>query len=93
MKYSYENTKSGFRFTFMRPLGQNNVQDIGNKLSKTETAVLEIIKADNTLTAKQIAERIGKTDKTVYRAIRILREKNYIVRKGNDFDGVWIVYN
>ena len=76
-----------------RPLGQNNVQDICNKLSKTETAVLEIIKADNTLTAKQIAERIGKTDKTVYRAIRILREKNYIVRKGNDFDGVWIVNN
>ena len=93
VKYSYESTKSGFRFTFMRPLGQNNVQDICNKLSKTETAVLEIIKADNTLTAKQIAERIGKTDKTVYRAIRILREKNYIVRKGNDFDGVWIVNN
>ena len=31
VKYSYENTKSGFRFTFMRPLGHNNVLDIDKK--------------------------------------------------------------
>ena len=60
-------------------------------MSKTEAAVLAAIKADNSITAKKIAEKIGKSEKTVYRAIRVLRENNYIVRKGNDFDGSWII--
>lgn len=91
VKYSYENTKSGFRFTFMRPLGHKNVQDINKKMSKTEEVVLAAIKADNSITAKKIAEKIDKSEKTVYRAIRFLRENHYIVRKGNDFDGIWII--
>ncbi len=93
VKYSYENTKSGFRFTFMRPLGHKNVQDIDKKMSKTEATVLAAIKADNGITAKKIAEKIDKSEKTVYRAIRFLRENHYIVRKGNDFDGIWIINN
>ncbi len=63
------------------------------KMSKTEGAVLAAIKADNSITTKIIAEKIGKSEKTVYRAIRVLRENNYITRKGNDFDGIWIIYN
>ena len=38
-------------------------------MSKTEAAVLVAIKADNSITAKKIAEKIGKSEKTVYRAI------------------------
>ncbi len=91
VKYSYENTKSGFRFTFNRPLGQNNVQDMNSKMSKVEIAVLEVIKANNASTAKQISERIGKSEKTVYRAIKSLKLYGYISRKGNDFDGIWVV--
>ena len=93
VKYSYENTKSGFRFTFMRPLGHKNVQDIDKKMSKTESAVFAAIKADTSITAKKIAGKIGKSEKTVYRAIRVLRENHFIVRKGNDFDGIWIINN
>ena len=62
-------------------------------MSKTEAAVLAAIKADTSITAKKIAEKICKSEKTVYRAIRVLRENNYIVRKGNDFDGSWIINN
>ena len=62
-------------------------------MSKTEEAVLATIKADNSITAKKIAEKIGKSEKTVYRAIRVLRENHYIVRKGNDFDGIWLINN
>ena len=63
------------------------------KMAKTEVAILAAIKADNCITAKKIAEKIGKSEKTVYRAIRVLRENNYIIRKGNDFDGIWIINN
>ena len=58
--------KSGFEFTFHRPLGHKNVQE----MSKTEQAVFKEIKANNYATAKQIAQRIGKSEKTVYRAIK-----------------------
>lgn len=60
-------------------------------MSKTEGAILAAIKADNCITTKKIAEKIGKSEKTVYRAIRVLRENNYITRKGNDSDGIWII--
>lgn len=41
VKYEYENTKLGFKFTFYRPLGQKYVQD---QMTKTETKVLSAIK-------------------------------------------------
>lgn len=91
VKYSYENTKSGFRFTFSRPLGQKNVQEGLGELSKTEKSVFEAIKSNNIATAKQIAILIGKSEKTVYRAIKVLKTLGYIAREGNDFDGKWII--
>ena len=91
VKYSYENTKSGFRFTFSRPLGQKDVQDINIKMSKTEIAVLDAIRLDGFITAKQIACQIQKSEKTVYRAIKVLKNLGYISRQGNDSNGKWIV--
>ena len=60
-------------------------------MSKTEKSVFEAIKANNTATAKQIANRIGKSEKTVYRAISVLKTLGYIAREGNDFDGKWVI--
>ena len=80
-------TKSGFEFIFFRPLGHKNVQE----MSKTEKVVLEEIRKNNYITAKLIAEQIGKSEKTVYRAIKRLKEFGYIVRIGDDYDGHWEV--
>ncbi len=91
VKYSYENTKSGFRFTFERPLGQKNVQESLRELSKTEKSVFESIKMNNSATAEQIASQVGKSEKTVYRAIKILKTLGYISREGNDFNGKWVI--
>lgn len=85
--YNYRSTKSGFEFEFKRPLGQNNVQE----MSKTESSVLDEIKRNKCATAKQIASKIGKSEKTVYRAIKKLKELQKIEREGNDYDGFWIV--
>ena len=81
--YNYRSSKSGFEFEFKRPLGHNNVQ----KMSKTESSVLEEIKRNKCATAKQIASKIGKSEKTVYRAIKKLKELQKIEREGNDVSG------
>ena len=87
--YAYNENRSGFEFTFFRPLGHSNVQE----MSKTEKAVFEAIKIDNYITSKRIAEEIEKSEKTVYRAIKRLKEFGYIVRIGDDYDGHWEVKN
>ncbi|MBO6261601.1 MAG: winged helix-turn-helix domain-containing protein [Bacilli bacterium] len=66
VKYEYENTKSGFKFTFYRPLGQKYVQD----MSETEIKVLKEIKKNNYARISEIAKAIEKSDKTVSRAIK-----------------------
>ena len=43
-------------------------------MSKTESAVLDAIRLDAFITAKQIVGQIQKTEKTVYRAIKILKK-------------------
>ena len=65
----------------------------GEYKSKYPALNLAAIKADTSITAKKRAEKSGKSEKTVYRAIRVLRENHYIVRKGNDFDGIWLINN
>ena len=85
VEYSYRDLKSGFEFTFYRPHGHKNVHE----MSMTEKTVLEIIKDNGYLTNKQIAEKIGKSEKTVYRAIKVLKEAGIIKRSGNDYNGSW----
>ena len=83
--YYYENTKSGFRFTFYRPLGHKNVQD----MSETEKKVYELIKNDNYIKANVMAKKISKSEKTVYRSIKKLKEYGMIKRIGDDYEGHW----
>ncbi|GHV03304.1 hypothetical protein FACS1894211_15950 [Clostridia bacterium] len=59
------------------------------KLSKTQTAILEMLKEDNTLTREIMCERLGKDIGTIKRAIKALREKDLLERKGSDKTGYW----
>lgn len=88
IKYEYVNTKSGFIFTFFRPLGQKYVQD---KMSKMDVSVLEAIKKNNYVRASEIANLLNVSDKTVYRSIKKLKDLGYIERVGEDFSGYWKV--
>lgn len=85
VEYEYENTKTGFKFVFHRPLGHQNVQE----MTKSEKAVYEYLKECDYLTIAQLAIKIGKSEKTAYRAIKGLKEKGYIEREGNDANGYW----
>lgn len=59
-------------------------------LTKHESLVLEIIVDDPKLTAGMIAMKIGISKPSVERALRSLKEKKIIVRKGST-RGYWVV--
>ena len=86
VKYSYENLKTGFKFVFYRSHGHKNVYE----MSITEKQVYDLLKECDYLTNQQIADKIGKSTKTVYRAIKALKENGYICREGNNNNGYWI---
>ncbi len=85
--YKYENTKSGFRFTFFRPLGQKYSYDI-SELSKK---VLKLIKEDNYIRANEIGKKLERSEKTIYRAIKELKDNGFIKRIGDNYTGYWEV--
>lgn len=60
-------------------------------MSKTELAVYRSIVKNPLAVAKSISEEIGKSEKTVYRAIKKMKDNNIIVREGDDYNGKWIV--
>ena len=75
------------------PVNKNNVPvnvpEIN--LSDKERQVLDFIIKKNNITAKEIAEKIGVSDKTVKRAISTLKTNGLIVRIGSDKKGFWSV--
>ncbi len=62
-----------------------------SELSEKERQVLDFIIAKNDITAKEIAEKLNISDKTVKRAISTLKTKGLIVRVGSDKTGFWSV--
>ncbi|MBO4228839.1 MAG: MarR family transcriptional regulator [Clostridia bacterium] len=87
VKYAYENTMTGFRFVFERRQGQENVHD----MSMTEKTVYDLLKGKDYLTIKEMALITFKSEKTISRAIKGLKEKGFIVREGTDNDGYWTI--
>lgn len=87
VEYKYENTKSGFRFTFYRPLSKKYSEEI----TDIEKQVFNCIKENNYIRANEISEIIDKSDKTVYRAIKKLKDSGYISRIGDNYTGYWKV--
>ena len=61
------------------------------ELSEKEQQVLDFIIAKNDITAKEIAEKLNISDKTVKRAISTLKAHDIIVRVGSDKTGFWSV--
>jgi ATP-dependent DNA helicase RecG len=59
------------------------------KLSKTELAVVELIKDEPTITIESIATKLNKTESTIKKAIKNLKDNNFIVREGSDKTGYW----
>ena len=56
-------------------------------MSETEMNVFSIIKNNNNVRVAEIAKAIGKSDKTVSRTIKRLKDLKYIERDGDDYNG------
>lgn len=82
---SYENTMTGFRFIFSR----NHDRLKEEELSETEKEIYTLLKDSDYLKNEEIAKRIHKSTKTVYRSIKALKEKGYLQREGTNQDGYW----
>ena len=71
--------------TLEAPKCQNVTLDV----TLDENAVLHLIKNNSKITQQQIAELIGKSDRTVKRIISSLEEKGLISREGGKRFGFW----
>ena len=76
IKYEYTKTANGFRFTFFRPGKTESKQ-----FTDTDNKVLELLKGNNKLTAKQLSEECRLTERTINRSLKKL--KTSIVFKGS----------
>ena len=85
----YANGRDGFSFVFKRQNVVNNVvNDVVNNLSVDEKMVLEIIKMNPKDSAASVAEKINKSERTVQRTFKSLREYGLIERVGGT-KGYW----
>ena len=64
---------------------------IGIKVTSPEERVLTIMKQNARVTQKELQKELGNSLRTIKRMIAELQEKGYIVRRGNNRSGEWIV--
>ena len=63
----------------------------GKTIGKTPLAVLQLLADDPNLSVPQLAARLTKSELTIHRAIRSLRESGDLTRIGPDKGGHWQV--
>ncbi len=80
----------GFFFEFIRTNVQLNVQ-LKVALSEQEQIIFNFISTNTGITKKEMAQRIGKSERTVQRIISSLMEKGVIKRIGSNKTGCWKV--
>ena len=56
-----------------------------------EERIIELIRADNTITVSEMAESLDIPKRTIEREIKKLRDNNSIIRKGGNRYGCWII--
>lgn len=80
--------------TFWLPketIGKAIGKTTGKAIGKTPAAVLRLLAEDPNLSVPQLAAQLKKSELTIHRAIRTLRESGRLVRIGPDKGGHWQV--
>lgn len=68
-----------------------NDKPINKNVTLDELALLKIIAGNPSITQVQLAEKMGVTDRTIKRKMKLLQEKGLIQREGGKRNGKWIV--
>ena len=90
IKVGYEKEMDGFWFIFYRNNVTNVTNNVTNHLSEFEKIVLQEIKDDPNISKYKIAEKHGRSSRTVQRALDSLKDKKIINRIGGT-RGYWLV--
>ena len=61
----------------------------GLKLSEVDKTILAVIKQDRYITNAQLAEKCGKSQSTIERRIKLLKDAGLITRIGAKKTGYW----
>lgn len=97
VELAYITSRDGFTFIFKR----NTLNDVINgvvsdsindKLTKDEIMVLNVIKKDPTFSSKKIGSIINKSERSIQRILKSLKERGFIERIGNT-KGYWRIVN
>lgn len=78
-----------YQFTVIMPnLNYNGTQDVTQDVTQDDvyTLILEMIKRNNKISAKQLAEKLGISIRTVRRKIKEMDNIEYI---GHGYSGYW----
>jgi predicted HTH transcriptional regulator len=70
--------------------GEPSHQNVGVNVG-VKSEILNYLKKDPTLSAKELATLLNKTQRTIERNIKELREQGLLTREGSDKTGIWIV--
>lgn len=73
---------------------QSDIQSdnsVEQNVTLDELALLKIISENPSITQVQLAEKMGVTDRTIKRKMKLLQEKGLIQREGSKRNGKWIV--
>lgn len=90
-RISFENLKEGFKVKITRKKDKNVTLNVtlDVTLNATEMLIYNLLKTDNTMAREQLAKKIGKTVRTVQRALGTLTDQGYILRKGSKNNCIW----
>lgn len=92
VKYEYYNNEFGFRSSFHRNNVTVNVTtNVPKRVNELDFEVLRLLKENPVYTREEISQKVGKTARTVQRALDRLKEDGKIVRIGNKVSGYWKV--
>ena len=56
-----------------------------------ENAIIEILRANPRITLDEVAERIGKSPRTVKTAVKSMQERGILERVGGKKNGSWVI--
>ena len=62
---------------------------MGERLGKSQIAIIGLINKNNRITIKEIANRLGISTTAVEKNIKVLKGKNIIERIGSAASGYW----
>ena len=73
--------------TFYKTVGKT----VGKNKDVIEKKIINLLKKDNKMRYKSLAEKLKVDEKTIERHLRDMKEKGYIARMGSHRNGWWKV--